>query len=93
MSTEDNLMHEVLSSIKDVVSDIKTDIKEIKGDIGDIKLDVNHHILRTDIIEDMQIESKKKIDSLEKDAFKLKGAFALFMLLLTIVGTYALFRH
>lgn len=91
--SEENLMHEILSSIKDVLFETKADIKDIKKDIGDIKLDVNHHILRTDLLEESQMEQKKKIDALEKDAWKLKGAFGLFMLLLTILGTYALFKH
>lgn len=91
--SEENLMHEILSSIKEVISEIKVDIKDVKSDIGEIKLDVNHHILRTDLLEELGLENKKKIDALEKDAFKLKGAFALFMLLLTILGTYALFKH
>lgn len=108
-----DLFHEILSSIREVISEVKLDLKEIKGDIAEIKMDVNHHILRTDLLQDSQDEQKKKIEQLEKeaatlrdqkaqkevvdqllkDSWKLKGALAFFGLILTILGTYALFKH
>ena len=87
------LFHEILSSIKEVIKDIQTDLKEIKEDISEIKLDVNHHILRTNLLEDDQKEQKKIVNQLQKDSWKAKGAMTLLGLIITILGTYALFKH
>ena len=57
-----DLFHEVLTSIRDVITETKGDIKEIKADISEIKIDVNHHILRTDLLEDSQKEQKKIVE-------------------------------
>lgn len=91
--SEQDLLHEVLSSIRDVISETKMDIKEIKTDIASIKIDVNHHIMRTDLLQDEQKEQKKIVSQLEKDSWRLKGALALLGLILTIIGTYGLFKH
>ena len=88
-----DLFHEVLTSIRDVITETKVDIKEIKADISDIKIDVNHHILRTDLLQDEQKEQKKIVDKLQQDNWKLKGAFALVSLILTVLGVVALFKH
>lgn len=88
---EQNLLHEVLSSIREVVKDTRDDIKEIKEDIGDIKLDLNHHILRTNLLEDSQKEEKKKVEALEKEAWKLKGALALLGFVLMLLATWGAF--
>ena len=88
-----DLFHEILSSIKEVIAEIKLDLKEIKEDISEIKMDVNHHILRTDLLQDEQDEQKKIVNQLQKDSWKLKGAFGLVSLIITIIGVYALFKH
>jgi hypothetical protein len=88
-----DLFHEILSSIREVINETKQDIKEIKSDISEIKMDVNHHILRTDLLQDAQDEQKKIVDQLQKDSWKLKGAFALISLILTVLGVIALFKH
>ena len=87
-----DLFHEILSSIKEVISEVKVDIKEIKEDISDIKLDLNHHILRTNLLEDDQKEQKRIVQQLQKDSWKAKGAMAFFGLILTILGVVALFK-
>jgi hypothetical protein len=88
-----DLFHEILSSIKDVIIETKSDIKDIKTDISDIKIDLSHHILRTDILQDEQKEQKKIVYQLQRDNWKLKGAFGLLSLILTILGVIALFKH
>ena len=93
MENNTDLFHEILSSIKEVIKDIQTDIKEIKEDISDIKLDVNHHILRTNLLEDDQKEQKKIVARLQQDSWKAKGAMALIGLILTVLGVVALFKH
>lgn len=88
-----DLFHEVLTSIRDVITETKGDIKEIKADISDMKVDLSHHILRTDILQDEQKEQKKIVDQLQRDSWKMKGAFALVSLILTVLGVIALFKH
>lgn len=89
----DDLLHEILSGIRDVVKDIQSSQKETRQDIAEIKLDVSHHILRTDLLQEEQKEQKVKVEQLQKDAWKLKGAFALVGLLLTILSVFALYKH
>lgn len=71
-NSNNDLFHEILSSIKEVIAEVKFDLKEIKHDISEIKMDVNHHILRTDLLQDFQDEQKKKIEHLEKEAATLR---------------------
>jgi hypothetical protein len=96
MSDDNNsadLFHEILSSIRDVMSETKLDIKDIKVDISDIKVDVAHHILRTDLLQDEQKEQKAIVAQLQKDAWKLKGAFGIIAFLLTLFATWQVFKH
>lgn len=97
---------EVISEIKADMKEIKRDISEIKLDVNHhiLRTDLlqesqDEQKFQIDKLEiDAQHLKEEKaqkeiVEALQKDAWKLKGAFALFMLLLTILGTYALFKH
>lgn len=90
---EQDLLHEVLSSIRDVIKDTRDDIKEIKTDISAIKIDVAHHIMRTDMLQDDQKNQKEIVDQLQRDSWRLKGILGFLGFVLMLLATWGAFFH
>ena len=61
---------------------------ELKEDISSVASDIN---LLKDKLDDHSKKSKEtalKVEALERDSYKLKGAIALILVLSTLIGLY-----
>lgn len=73
---------DILNSIHEKVEKIAEDISEIKLNQAVMQLDVKHHIKRSDALEDLVTHlDEAKIQPLQNDVSKIKGAYQLLVIL------------
>ena len=88
--------NEILKSIHDDVKDIKKDVSELKTNQAVMQLDVEHHVKRSDLLEDIVKHlDEQRIQPIEKELAQLKGSrkgmYQLAGLLIALGATVAAF--
>lgn len=92
---------EILIFIKEKVEKIAEDVNELKTNQAVIQLDVQHHVKRSDMLEDLvQHLDEKRIQPVEKELAELKGArkgvyrfMGLLIALGGMIAAFLLLRH
>ena len=71
-----------------MTKDVVELLLELKEDVSSVASDI--HILRDKLDEHSRKsrETAMKVEELEKDSYKLKGAIALILVLSTLIGLY-----